>query len=103
MLAKKKEALLSLPCTFDRLRATLPNHAPLPTAEGSGGAYLHSGVAVGIENCIFVGNRAGDEGLAILSLGIAEKISGVEFDSNSFYCSSGTYGYEMDVPEAEVR
>lgn len=83
--------------------ATLPNHAPFSTAGVSGGAYLQSSVAVGIENCIFVRNRAGDEGLAILSLGSAEKISDVEFDSNAFYCSSGTYGYEMDVSEAEVR
>lgn len=37
------------------------------------------------------------------SLGIAENITDVEFDSNTFYCSSGTYGYEMDALDPEVR
>eukprot|EP00903_Cladosiphon_okamuranus_P016944 g15619.t1 len=71
-------------------------------ATGSGGAYLHSGVAVDLDRCTFVGNKAGEEGLAVLSLGIAENISDAEFDSNSFFCSTGTYGYEMEQTEAEV-
>ncbi len=50
-----------------------------------------------------MGNKAGDEGLAVLSLGIAENISNVVFDSNAFYCGSGTYGFEMNVSQAEVR
>lgn len=73
------------------------------TAAGSGGAYLHSGVAVALERCSFVGNKAGGEGPAVLSLGIAENISDAVFDSNAFYCGSGTYGYEMNVSDAEVR
>lgn len=48
-------------------------------------------------------NQAGEEGLAVLSLGIAENITDVVFDSNTFYCSSETYGYEMDAADAEVR
>ena len=79
------------------------NLAPFSTAAGSGGAYLHSGVAVALDSCNFAGNKAGDEGLAVLSLGIAENISDVVFDSNTFSCSSGTYGYEVNVSEAEVR
>lgn len=81
---------------------TKPKRSPFSTAAGSGGAYLHSGVAVDLDRCTFVGNKAGEEGLAVLSLGIAENISDAEFDSNSFFCSTGTYGYEMEQTEAEV-
>ena len=76
---------------------------PLPLAAGSGGAYLHSGVNVGLERCTFVENQAGEEGPAVLSLGIAENVSDVAFDSNTLYCRSGTYGYEMDASDPEVR
>lgn len=69
----------------------------------SGGAYLHSGVAVDLQRCTFVGNKARDEGLAIVSLGIAEKMVDIVFDSNTVYCRSGEYGFEMNVSEAEVR
>eukprot|EP00903_Cladosiphon_okamuranus_P007092 g6891.t2 len=71
-------------------------------AAGSGGAYLHSGVNVDLERCTFVENQAGEEGPAVLSLGIAENVSEVVFDSNTFYCSSGTYGYEMASSDPEV-
>lgn len=47
-------------------------------------------------------NRAGEDGPAILSLGIAEAFSDVAFDANTFYCSPGGYGYENDI-EAEVK
>ncbi len=89
---------------FDcRKRRRISKLASSSTADRSGGAYLHSSVAVALERCTFVGNKAGDEGLAVLSLGIPENISDVVFDSNAFHCGSGTYGYEMDVSEAEVR
>lgn len=87
---------------FDPLKV-VPTRIPAPifrrTTVGSGGAYLHSGVAVHLERCAFVGNRASDEGLAILSLGIAENITDVVFDSNAFYCISREYGYEANVFE----
>lgn len=70
--------------------AIKPNHRPFSTAAGSGGAYLHSGVAVDLVHSTFVGNRAGEEGLAVLSLGIAENISHLVFDSNTVFCSPGT-------------
>eukprot|EP00903_Cladosiphon_okamuranus_P015456 g14274.t1 len=65
-------------------------------AEGSGGAYIHSGVLVRMGGSTFVENKAGDEGPAVLSLGIAENISGITFDANTFYCSAGQYGYEEE-------
>lgn len=81
----------------------MPNLAYSCAAEGSGGAYLHSGIAVNLQNCTFVRNRAGGEGIAVLSLGMVEKMSSVDFDSNTKYCRSGTYGLEMNASEAEVR
>lgn len=83
--------------------ATSPSLPPFSVAAGSRGAYLHSGVAVALERCTLAGNKAGDEGLAVLSPGTIRKLSDVVFDSNTFYCTSRTYGYEMDVSEAEVR
>ncbi len=96
---------LSVSCFIFDLRQRRQNLKliSLSTAAGSGGAYLHSGVVLALERCTFVRNNAGDEGLAILSLGIAENISDVVFDSNAFYCGSGSYGYEMNASEAEVR
>ena len=64
---------------------------------------MHSGVAVGLTRCTFVGNKAGEEGLAVLSLGIAENITEVVFSANTLHCSSGAYGYEMDAYEDEVK
>lgn len=48
-------------------------------------------------------NKADDEGLAVMSLGMVEQISRVNFDSNTKHCGSGTYGFEMKASEAEVR
>ena len=101
------EAITCVPVavfTLNRLKvATTPNRAPSYTAVGSGGAYLHSGVAVDLERCTFVGNKAGGEGLAVLSLGIAENISDVVFESNTIHCASGTYAYEMAASDSAVR
>ncbi|CAM9112289.1 unnamed protein product, partial [Sphacelaria rigidula] len=66
-------------------------------AEGSGGAYLHSGVLVGLRGSTFAGNRAGDDGLAIMSHGMVEldSFENTSFRSNTYYCPSGQYGYEV--------
>lgn len=48
-----------------------------------------------MDGSTFVENKAGDDGPAVLSLGIAENVSNVTFDANTFYCSAGQYGYEM--------
>ena len=47
---------------------------------------------------------AGEDGLAVMSLGIAEKISALSFQNNSFFCTSGKYGFTKDDSELfEVR
>ena len=68
----------------------------------SGGAFLHSGVLVALTNITFVANRAGEDGLAVMSLGLAESITNVIFSNNSFYCSAGTFGYERQNDGNEV-
>ena len=71
--------------------------------EGSGGAYIHSGVLVRMDGSTF-DNKAGEDGRAILSLGIAENISEITLDANTFYCSAGLYGYESEISaENEVK
>lgn len=65
--------------------------------EGTGGGYIHSGVLVLLDGSTFVGNQAGEDGPAVMSLGIAENFSSVTFDANTFYCSAGAYGYENET------
>lgn len=62
-----------------------------------------SGVNVALERRTFVKKQANEEGPAALSLGVADNISDVIFDSNTRYCSSGTYGYDMDALDPKVR
>ncbi|CAM9477686.1 unnamed protein product [Ectocarpus fasciculatus] len=71
-------------------------------ALGSGGAYLHSGLLVNLDNTTFVGNRAGSAGLAVSSLGILENVTDTTFESNTYYCQSGQYGYDISEVEDEV-
>lgn len=47
-----------------------------------------------MHNANFVGNRAGVAGLAVMSLGIVEDMSYTTFETNTFYCPSGQYGYD---------
>ena len=47
---------------------------------------------------------AGEDGLAVMSLGIAENLSALSFQNNSFFCPLGKYGFTEDVNEfVEVR
>lgn len=69
--------------------------------ETSGGAFLHSGVVISMQSVTFVENRAGEAGLAIMSLGIIEDMYDTRFESNTYYCPSGRYGY--DKMEVMVR
>ena len=64
-----------------------------------GGAFLHSGVLVALINCTFEYNMAGEDGLAVMSVGIAEKISALSFRNNSFSCTEGKYGLAEDLVE----
>lgn len=72
-------------------------------AVGSGGAYLHSGLLVSLADTTFVGNRAGAAGLAVSSLGIIENVTDTTFESNTYYCQSGQYGYDISADEDEVN
>lgn len=69
---------------------------------GAGGAFLQSGVLVELGRTSFVGNRATDAGLAVQSLGIAQNITTTIFESNTYYCPSGEFGYEIGEFEEEV-
>ncbi|CAN0451257.1 unnamed protein product, partial [Ascophyllum nodosum] len=64
-----------------------------------GGALLHSGVLAALTGCTFEYNMAGEDGLAVMSLGIAENISALSFRNNSFSCPSGKYGLTEDDSE----
>ena len=66
-------------------------------ADGSGGAFEFSGIVVALNGSEFVGNRAGDGGLAISSLGVLESINHTLFESNTEYCPPGQYGYNEVV------
>ena len=47
---------------------------------------------------------AGEDGLAVMSLGIVVNISALSFRNNSFFCPSGKYGLAEDYSElVEVR
>lgn len=54
-----------------------------------------------LDGSVFVGNRARDAGLAVQSLGIAGNITDTTFESNTYHCSSGQYGYEYEIDEYE--
>ena len=72
----------------------------LPAVQG--GALLHSGVLVALTNCSFESNMAGEDGLAVMSLGLVNCIRDLTFQKNSFFCASGKYGLEKDSDEVEV-
>lgn len=68
----------------------------------SGGAILHSGVLVGLHGTTFHENRAGEDGLAIMSLGIAENFTDVTFSGQTFFCPAGEYGVDVNQSDTEV-
>ena len=67
-----------------------------------GGAILHSGVLVALTGCTFGWNMAGEDGIAVMSIGIAEHISASSFQNNLFFCASGEYGLAEDSDLVEV-
>ena len=72
----------------------------LPAVQG--GALLHSGVLVALTECTFESNTAGEDGLAVMSLGMVNNITDLTFRNNSFFCASGKYGLEKNSDEVEV-
>lgn len=79
------------------MRGTLSKPVLLFPTEGTGGGYIHSGVLELLDGSTFVENKAVEDGPAVMSLGIAENFSDVTFDANTFYCSAGAYGYEVEI------
>lgn len=71
------------------------------TATSSGGALVHAGVMQEISDSEFKGNRAGNEGPAVLSLGQIDYMGGVTFDDNDFFCQEGTFSMERQVGRTE--
>lgn len=55
---------------------------------------MHAGVMEEVSGTVFRRNSAGNEGPAVLSLGIVQTISGVTFEDNVFYCDVGSYSRE---------
>ena len=45
---------------------------------------------------------AGEDGLAVMSLGLLNNITDLTFENNSFFCASGEYSLEEDSDEVEV-
>ena len=45
-----------------------------------------------LENCDFIANDAGDEGLAVISIGLLDSMENVTFANNTLHCDTGEYG-----------
>ena len=45
---------------------------------------------------------AGEDGLAVMSLGMLNDIRSLTFQNNSVFCALGKYGFEEDSDEVEV-
>ena len=91
-------------CREEQRSATEPFFFPFffGLSAAQGGDLLHSGVLVALTGSIFESNMAGKDGLAVMSLGMAEKIADSSFRNNSFFCASGKYGMMKDRNETEV-
>lgn len=66
-----------------------------------GGGLFHSGDIESVSRTVFEGNMA-SEGPAIMSIGNLDYTWNVTFISNTFYCSEGTYGYEMEADKVSL-
>ena len=58
-----------------------------------------------MSNTSFVANEVGIEGPAIISIGLLEELSNVQFSENTFECRAGEYGYidKNEVSSVFVR
>lgn len=68
----------------------------------SGGALLHTGY-LNVINTSFVGNQAGQEGLAVISFGVIQEASNLKFVNNVLSCSIKEYGYENNAGEVTKK
>ena len=46
-----------------------------------------------LDRCAFIENEAGDEGLAVISIGLLVSMDNVTFQDNTKHCDTGEYGY----------
>lgn len=67
----------------------------------SGGAIYHTAL-LRVANTTFVGNKAGVEGPAVMSVGLVHTLSNVSFLDNAYHCRAGEYGYFV-TSEARSR
>lgn len=58
---------------------------------------MQAGVTEEISDTVFEANGAGNEGPAVLSLGLLSYMSGVTFDDNAFYCEEGKFSTEVEL------
>lgn len=64
---------------------------------------MHAGVVEDMSNTLFSHNGAGNEGPAILSLGILNAMTSVTFLENGFYCAAGKYSADSPTVRAHER
>lgn len=64
---------------------------------------MHTGVMTEISDTVLEENSAGDEGPAVLSLGLLSTMSGVTFDGNDFYCEEGEYSTDTEASSSGSR
>ena len=67
----------------------------------SGGAIYHTAF-LWVINTNFMGNEAGIEGPAVMSVGLAQMLYNVSFLGNKYHCPAGEYGY-LVAEEARGR
>lgn len=84
--------------TKDVVLSTVPSSRSLyPTkrrlTEASGGALTHSSVLVMLTRSMFISNKAGEEGYAIMSLGPLQEMVDIAFADNVPFCEFGMYRY----------
>lgn len=98
MSEQARGAAISI-CTKKQNHAHLINACPTPASPlaASGGALVHAGVMEEISDTAFEGNAAGNEGPAVLSLGLLSSMEAVTFDGNDFYCEEGEFGTETQI------
>lgn len=64
---------------------------------------MHAGVVEEMSTTLFSHNGAGNEGPAILSLGMLNAMTSVTFLDNAFYCGSGKYSADSPTVSASEQ
>lgn len=52
-----------------------------------------------MKNTTFIGNEAGQDGLAIFSIAVLEDSFNLIFANNTLHCPKGEYGYDKSADE----